>query len=211
MSESPFSQTLASEADLRRLIGEPSELVKRKQLDALDPHCRAFIALSPFLALGTSDARGNCDVSPRGDAPGFVRVLDAKRLLIPERPGNRRIDSLSNILSTGRVGLLFVIPGVDEELRVNGRAWVTVDDAPLGTLEAQGKKPLAAIGVEVQECFLHCGKAIKRSKLWDPASRVVRDALPSLGRMLCDQVRPEGVTVEQLEAQIQESYEKRLY
>jgi len=207
----PFSSLLTTEAELRELIGTPSELVIKKQLSALDQHCRAFIAYSPFLAMGTFDEDGHCDVSPRGDAPGFVQVLDEKRLAIPDRPGNKRIDSIRNILRTGKIGLLFLVPGVDEELRVNGRAWVTRDESLLATMEAQGKRPLLAIGVEVQECFIHCGKAIKRSQLWDATRHVRREALPSLAKMLKDQAPTPGLTLEQLEAMIAESYAKRLY
>ena len=123
----PFTNLITTEAELRDLLGQPSELVIRKQLPTLDAHCRAFIALSPFLLLGTTAHDGMGDVSPRGDAPGFVQVLDETMLLIPERPGNRRIDSLRNILQTGGVALLFLIPGVEETLRVNGRARLVRD------------------------------------------------------------------------------------
>src|SRR5215510_6600575 len=157
----PFEGIITREQELRDLVGTPGDRSQLKERPALDFHSRAFIAHSPFLLIATSDADGRCDVSPRGDAPGFVLVLDDKRLVIPDRPGNRRIDSIRNILATGRVGLLFMVPGVDEELRVNGRACVTRDEALLTRLEAQGKRPMLGIGVEVQECFLLCAKAIK--------------------------------------------------
>ncbi len=206
-----FADTVTSEAALRELIGEPSELVIRKQLAALDRHCRAFIALSPFVLVGTANAAGACDVSPRGDAPGFALVLDEKRLVIPERPGNRRLDTLRNILQTGAVGLLFMIPGVEETLRVNGRACLVRDPAILARTAARGKQPLIAIGVEVEECFLHCAKAFKRSRLWHHAEWPDRAALPSLAEMILDQARPANTTVDDLEAYIEESYIKRLY
>ncbi len=150
-TRAPFRDIVTSEAALRELLGEPSDLVIRKQLAALDRHSRAFIALSPFVLVGTAGADGACDVSPRGDAPGFVLTLDEKTLVIPERPGNRRADTLRNILQTGAVGLLFVIPGVEETLRVNGRACLVRDAAILERLAARGKQPPIAIGVEVDE------------------------------------------------------------
>ena len=194
---------------LRAHLGEPSDLVRRKKLRRLDRHCRRFIALSPFLVLSTADAEGTCDASPRGDAPGFVSVLDDGRLLIPERRGNKLADSLLNILANPRVGLIFLIPGVEESLRVNGRAGLTRDPALLAPLAAQGKAPEAGILVEVEEAFLHCGKALIRARLWDPGARIRRDSLPSLGRMIADQV--SGYDSEETEAHVQESYRKRLY
>ena len=206
-----FTDVVESEEELRELAGAPSELVIRKQLAALDEHCRAFIALSPFLMLGTVGAAGGCDVSPRGDAPGFVLVLDDRTLVIPERPGNRRFDTLRNILQTGAIGLLFVVPGVEETLRVNGHARLIRDTDLLERTAVRGKRPLLAIGVEVDECFFHCAKAFKRSGLWDSAGWPDRAALPSLGRILVDQVRPADTTVDDLERYIEESYTKRLY
>ena len=207
----PFTDLVTSEVALRELLGHPGELVIRKQLSALDGHCRAFIALSPFLAIGTTSATGTCDVSPRGDAPGFVAVLDERTLAIPERPGNRRFDTLRNILQTGAVGLLFLIPGIEETLRVNGRASLVRDAALLERLAARGKPPWLAIGVEVEECFLHCAKAFKRAQLWEAASWPERTALPSLAQMLLDQACPPDTTVDELAAQIEESYTTRLY
>jgi uncharacterized protein len=211
MQPPPFPGLVETQAQLRALIGEPGEVVKRKQLSSLDAHCRAFIKLSPFAVIGTHDASGQCDVSPRGDAPGFVHVLDDTRLLIPDRPGNKRADTMRNILQTGHIGIMFMIPGVDEELRVNGSACITQDQALLAPMQVQGKLPLLGICVQVQECFIHCGKAIKRSQLWDPAKRINRDVLPTLGRMLHDQACAPDMTVQQLDKLIQESYEKRLY
>ncbi len=207
----PFTDLVTSEAALRALLGEPSETVIKKQLPALDQHCRAFITLSPFLLLSTARANGDCDVSPRGDAPGFVLVLDEQTLVIPDRPGNRRIDSLRNIIENGAVGLLFMIPGVEETLRVNGRACIVQDADILARMEAHGRVPKLAIAVDVEEAFLHCAKALKRSHLWDTATWPERRALPSLAQMLYDQVPMPGVTVEEVEASLEESYAKRLY
>ena len=209
--QSRFREVVGSEEELRALLGQPGEVVIKKQLPALDEHCRAFIALSPFLLLGTANANGDCDVSPRGDAPGFVLVLDDKTLAIPDRPGNRRIDSLRNIVQNGAVGLLFIIPGMEETLRVNGRACLVRDGDLLARLAARGKTPELAIGVEVDEAFLHCAKALKRSRLWAAETWPERTALPTLAEMIHDQIRLPGVTVEGLEATIAESYAKRLY
>ncbi len=206
-----FADTVTSEGVLREVLGSPSELTVRKQLAALDRHCRAFIALSPFLLLGSVDATGRHDVSPRGDAPGFALVLDDTTLAIPERPGNRRLDTLRNILQTGAVGLLFLVPGVEETLRVNGRACLVRDANILERLSAQGKRPALAIGVEVEECFMHCAKCMKRSQLWDPTRWPDHTALPSLGQMLLDQTRPADTTAADLDAYLAESYTKRLY
>ena len=209
--QSPFTDLITSEDGLREVLGKPSGMVIKKQLAALDRHCRTYLSLSPFMLLGTANANGDCDVSPRGDAPGFVTVLDDTHIAIPDRPGNRRIDSLRNIVQNGKVGLLFMIPGVEETLRINGRAWITREPALLAQLTARGKVPTLAIGVEVQEAFLHCAKAFKRSQLWDNATWPERTALPTLSEMIFDQTCPTGVTVDEMERGIAISYEKNLY
>ncbi|HLM62124.1 MAG TPA: pyridoxamine 5'-phosphate oxidase family protein [Pyrinomonadaceae bacterium] len=210
-NHSPFKTPVTTEAELQELIGEPSEVVKRKQLSALDQHCRTFISLSPFLLIATSDGHRECDVSPRGDAPGFVLVIDKHTLVIPERPGNRRVDSLRNILQSGSIGIVFMIPGVEEMLRVNGKAWVIRDESLLKKMTVRGKQPLLGIGVEIKECFLHCGKAVKRSQIWNHTARAESPNLPSLAVMLKDQVDLSDVSVKELEQRIEESYTKRLY
>ena len=190
----------------------PSELVLKKQLPELDAHVRRFIAESSFLLLGTVGRDGSCDVSPRGDAPGrLATVLDARTLVIPERRGNRRADSLRNIIETGRAGLLFLIPGLGETLRVNGRACVIRDDEVLDPLAVEGKRPLVGIAVEVEECFLQCAKAVIRSKFWDARATDRASSLPSLAEMLNDQARVEGQTVESLSRLIEGSYRDHLY
>lgn len=196
-------------AALRERWGQPGELAEKKVLRRLDAHCRRFIALSPFLALGTSDAEGRHDVSPRGDAPGFVRVLDDTTLLIPDRPGNRRFDSLDNIARQPRLALLFLLPGVDETLRVNGRGRTTEDPTLLAPSAVNGKPPLSALVVDIEECFLHCGKALIRSRLWDPETRIERRAFPSLARMVADQIA--GVDERAAEAAIDHAYREKLY
>ncbi len=175
-----------SEDALRALHAPPSDLVKRKCVDRLDRHCRDFIALSPFLVLGTANAEGRADVSPRGDPPGFVKALDDKTLLIPDRPGNNLLDSLSNIVANPEVGLLFLIPGFDETLRVNGTAELVRDPALLAPLAVEGKAVKVAIRVRVREVYLHCARSFRRARLWDPAARVPRARLPSLATMVMD-------------------------
>lgn len=207
----PFTEVVETEAELREIMGRPGALAVGKQLDRLDRHCRDFVALSPFALVSTFDSGGNCDVSPRGDAPGFVAVLDEKTLAIPERPGNRRLDSLLNVLETGTAGLLFLVPGFEETLRINGRAWVVRDTDILERTAARGRRPQVAIGIEIQECFLHCAKAFRRSGLWRTEGWPERSALPSLGRMLRDQGAEPGVGVDELDGRIEESYTKRLY
>ena len=178
---------IADEASLRALFGATHEIATLKCLDALDVHARAFVARSPFLCLSTQDPSGRADVSPRGDPPGFVRVLDERTLAIPDRPGNNRLDSLSNILANPSVGLLFVIPGFDETLRVNGRARLSVAPELLEPMSVNGRRPKLAIVVDVNEVFLHCAKAFRRSRLWDPDARQERREMPSLSRMVLDQ------------------------
>jgi len=195
-----FRDLVTSVETLRAIIGgEPSEVARRKELPALDVHARAFIARSPFLLLGTSSADGRCDVSPKGDAPGFVRVLDDHHLAIPDRPGNKRLDGMRNILSNPHVGLIFLVPGNDFTLRVNGRAAITRDPDLLAALEAQGKTPLLAIGVEVEEVFLHCARSFRRGQLWQPETWPGADALPSMPCILYDQTKG-AMSLEALEA-----------
>ncbi len=162
----------------------------KKQLAALDVHCRSFIAKSPFVLLGTSGTDGRCDVSPKGDRAGFVLVLDEQTLAIPDRPGNKRLDSLQNIVTNPHVGLLFLIPGMDETLRVNGTAELVRDDALLDRLAVEGKRPLLGIVVHVEETFLHCARSFLRAQLWDPEHFMARDEMPTLARMITDQTRP---------------------
>ena len=175
--------TIRDEEELRRLLGEPSDLVRAKVGDRLNELTRQFVERSPFVLLATSAPDGTCDVSPRGDPPGFVRVLDEQTLLLPERPGNRLADSLRNILANPRVGLLFVVPGVGDTLRVNGRATLVTDDELLAPCAVDGKVPKLGILVDADEVFTHCSKAFLRSQLWDPERYVERSELPSSGEI----------------------------
>jgi PPOX class probable FMN-dependent enzyme len=190
-------------------FGEPGPLAARKVIGHLDRHCRAFIAASPFLVLASADADGSADASPRGDAPGFVAVLGDRTLLVPDRPGNRRVDSFANIVANPRVGLLFLVPGVNETLRVNGRARIVTDTRLLEPLSVRGRPPVAGLLVEVEEAFLHCAKALVRSDLWNPEHHRDRRQFPTLGRILAEQVG--GIEADEAEQQIQESLRDRLY
>jgi PPOX class probable FMN-dependent enzyme len=206
-----FDDVLTTEQELRDLIGVPGARSVQKERPSLDEHDRAFIARSPFLLLATSGAGGRCDVSPKGDAPGFVQVLDDRRLVIPERPGNKRLDGMLNLLANPHLGLIFFVPGREETLRVNGKAWITRDRPLLERCIAQGKVPLVAIGVEVEQCFLHCPKALIRSRLWHHQAWPAADTLPSMACVLFDQIRPHDSTLQDYERDIEEGNTKRLY
>lgn len=180
---------LSNREDLRKLYKAPNEGAVRKELKALDFHCRGFIARSPFVLIGSSDAEGNGDVTPKGDKPGFVAVLDHTTIAIPDRPGNNRLDTLENILRNPAVGLLFLIPGMNETLRVNGDAKITADDALRERLAVEGRAPVSVIVVTVKGAYMHCAKAFMRSELWTPQSWMDRSTLPSLGTILKDQLK----------------------
>lgn len=176
--------TIDDEAALSALLGEPTALVRAKIADRLNPLTRQFIERSPFLCLATADHEGRCDVSPRGDPVGFVRILDDRTLLIPERPGNRLADSLRNIVKNPRVGLLFVVPGIGDSFRVDGRATLTTDPELLAPCTAEGKAPRLGILVDIESAYTQCSKAFLRSQLWDPTRFVDRSVLPTNGEIL---------------------------
>jgi uncharacterized protein len=211
MHEIEATDRITTEAELRELMGYPSELVQRKVISRLDESCRNFIRQSPFAFLSTSDAAGQCDVSPRGDGPGFVYVMDEQRLVIPERLGNKRMDTMRNILSNPQIGMLFLIPGLGETLRINGQAYLTKDRKLLSLMAVRKQVPTIGIVVEVEECFLHCAKAFRRSRLWEPDSWPAAGELPSAARILSGHVRIEGITVEQIQERLDDSYKNRLY
>ncbi|MEP7301693.1 MAG: pyridoxamine 5'-phosphate oxidase family protein [Caldimonas sp.] len=172
---------------LRALYPAPKERAVSKQLAALDRHCRHFIGLSPFVVVASAGAGGSVDASPRGGPPGFVKSLDERTLLIPDAPGNNRLDSLENIVATGAVGLFFIIPGIDETLRVNGTARLSSFDDHLQVFSGEARMPRLVIEVTVAEAYLHCAKAFLRSKLWQPSAQQSRAALPTMGEMISDQ------------------------
>lgn len=194
---------------LREHVGAVSALAQDKVLDRLDRFCRDFIALSPFLVLASCDSEGRADASPRGDAPGFVRVLDDRTLLIPDRRGNNRVDSFGNILSAPGVGLVFMVPGIPETLRVNGKGQATRDAELLAPSAMQGRAPVTGLLVAVEEAYFHCGKALIRSKLWDPAAQVPRSSFPTLGRIIADQTK--AVDADEVDRNLEEAYRTRLY
>ena len=177
-------ETITTEADLRDVIGSPTDVVHTKISDSVNRLTRHFIERSPFMLLATSAADGTCDVSPRGDPAGFVHIVDERTLLVPERPGNRLADSLRNILANPNVGLLFLVPGVGDTLRVNGRATITTASTVLEPLAVEGKVPELGLLIEVDEVFTHCSKAFIRSDLWNPERHVERTKLPSQGAIL---------------------------
>lgn len=201
-------------AELRSLFPATHPMAVRKCLDHLDRHARDFVARSPFLCLGTQSPDGSADVSPRGDPPGFVTVLDDKTLLIPDRPGNNRLDSLTNILANPVVGLLFMVPGFDDTMRVNGRATITRDPDLLALLAVNDRLPTIAIVVHVEEVFLHCAKAFRRSKLWDPDQRQDRREMPSLLNIILDQTSgapDSAVEMQKIDADLEDEYRRTMY
>jgi PPOX class probable FMN-dependent enzyme len=177
------SETVDTFEELRALIGDPVPLVVSKVVARLNPLTRRFIEYSPFLCLATSDRAGHCDVSPRGDPRGFVRILDDQTLLIPERPGNRLADSLQNVLENPQVGLMFIIPGLTDTFRVNGRATLTRDRTLLAPSAMEGKVPVLGLLVDIEAAYTHCSKAFLRSQFWDPLTFVARTELPSNGEI----------------------------
>jgi PPOX class probable FMN-dependent enzyme len=174
--------------EVRARIGEPDAMVKSKKRDHIDQHSRRFIAHSPFLAMATSDADGLPDCTPRGDYPGFVKVLDERTLAIPDRPGNNIADSFRNLAENDGIGLLFLVPGMREVLRVNGRGYPTDEPDVLARMQIEGREAQLAIVLEVQEAYFHCGRALIRSRLWDPASQALAAEVPSIGQIAVDQM-----------------------
>ena len=206
----PFATAIGSEAELRALYEEPIPAALRKDVGLLDEMCRRLIAASPMVLLGSVDERGHGDVSPRGGPPGFVRVLDERHLAIPDATGNRRLDTLANIVASGRLGLLFLIPGRDTTLRVSGRACVSADTEVLAHLEPVGKAPRSAIVVEADEVFAHCPKAFIRARLWDPSSWPASHTLPTAAEVSHAHLADPTLTVAKVAAQQRESVVHRL-
>jgi hypothetical protein len=197
--------TLTTLQALRALYPAPKERAVRKQLDYLDVHCRRFIGLSPFVVLASSSAGLALDASPRGGTPGFVKAPDEHTLLIPDAPGNHRLDTLENVVATGRLGLLFMIPGVDETLRVNGTATLSTDPVLIDAVADERRRPAVVIRVRVEQAYLHCAKAFMRSRLWSVQAQVQRSVLPTMGRMISEQTGLVGAdeTQEQMLARYQ--------
>ena len=200
--------TVSSEERLRGIIGTPGDLIVAKLADRLNDLTRQFVERSPFVCVATSRPDGGLDISPRGDPAGFVRILDNRRLLIPERPGNRLADTLTNLLADPRIGLLFLIPGVGETFRVNGRAAIVDDPTLLAESAVEGRIPKLGVLVTVEEAFTHCPKALIRSDLWNPERHVDREELPSSGAILRS-VSDESLDVETYERERAARYARR--
>ncbi|MET3728390.1 PPOX class probable FMN-dependent enzyme [Fictibacillus halophilus] len=200
-----------SQEELRLMLGTPSLRGQNKVISRIDEHCKDFIAHSPFVILATSDHEGNCDSSPRGDGPGFVFIVDDHHLVIPDRPGNKRVDSMFNILYNPKVGLLFLIPGMGETLRINGEAAIIKDEEILEKMAVGGKAPLLGILVKVEQCYMHCGKAFKRSGLWEPETWVEKESLPNAAKILAAHVNLPDMTQERIASDLLEGYKNRLY
>ena len=205
---------VTDEQSLRGLFPATHELAVQKVQGTLDEHARAFISRSPFICIGTQGLDGKADVSPRGDPVGFVKILDENTLAIPDRPGNNRLDSLVNIIANPSVGLLFIIPGFDDTLRVNGQASLVTDPDLLESLSVNERAPKLAIVVKVDTVFLHCAKAFRRSKLWDPVHFQDRGAMPSLVKIILDQTTgapSDDDEMRKLDDALEEDYKKTLY
>jgi len=205
---------IADEQALRDLFEATHALAIQKCRDTLGPHAQDFIRRSPFLCIGTQNMDGRADVSPRGDPAGFVRILDERTLAIPDRPGNNRLDTLVNILANPSVGLLFIIPGFDDTLRVNGRAKLTTEPALLESMAVNGRAPKLAIVIDVDEVFMHCAKAFRRSHLWDPDHRQDRSEMPSLVKIILDETTgapSDERAMRDIDDQLEADYKRTLY
>lgn len=210
MPDDSRSHTIADASTLKEIIGEPKPAIANKEMQALDRHLKHFISMCPFLCISTADADGNQDVSPRGDPPGFVKVLDDRTVLIPDRKGNRRVDTMRNILENPNVGLLLMLPGVEEIVRINGKASITEDPTVLADCAVNGSAPRLGIVVRIDDVFFHCAKAVIRSKLWHPETPIQRSEFPTYGEIVRDQRDPDA-DVETINADLQNDYKTRLY
>jgi PPOX class probable FMN-dependent enzyme len=208
----PFADVVGSETELRELYRMPHDGTRLKILGSIDQHARTFIDASPFVLVGTSSPDGTADVSPKGGPPGFVVVLDDQRIAIPDLSGNNLLDSLTNIVNGSGIGLLFLVPGIDETLRVNGHAYLTTDPAVLDACAVKDRRPKAAIGVEVKQQYMHCAKAFRRSELWNGESWPDRSEIPSLGCILRDQIASiREVSPELIDADLEKNYATTLW
>lgn len=201
---------VSTREELRSRYKEPMDAAIRKELRILDAHSRNFIARSPFVLIGTSDGEGNADVTPKGDKPGFVKVLDDTTLAIPDRPGNNRLDTLENLLVNPAIGLLFLIPGMNETLRVNGEARTTFDEGLRNEMAVEGKPPISVTVVKASAIYMHCAKAFLRSNLWAPEHWRPRAEMPTFGQILKDQIALEG-TAEDSDRWLDETYRATMW
>lgn len=207
-----FGNVIASETELRDLYRFPAATTQKKVLRHLEQHARTFIEASPFVLVGTTSPDGSADVSPKGGPAGFVVVLDDDHIAIPDLSGNNLLDSITNIVNGSGIGLLFLVPGMDETLRVNGYACITTDSSVLDACAVKDRRPKAAIGVTVTQQYMHCAKAFRRSELWNAESWPDRSALPSLGCILLDQIAlPANLTAESIDANLEVEYAATLW
>jgi PPOX class probable FMN-dependent enzyme len=204
--------TITTEAELRELYGAPMDRALRKEIAGLEKHSKLFISKSPFVLLATTGPAG-ADCSPKGDAPGFVEIIDDHTLAIPDRRGNNRVDTLENLIGNPEIGLLFLIPGADDTLRVNGRASLSTDPELLGRFEVRGALPKVVILVKVEQVYLHCAKALIRSRLWAAESQIDRKSLPSFSRMIYEQIsqEPDEAEIAASEADYDARNQRTLY
>ncbi len=209
MSPTETEMLLTNQSELRSVYREPRPRAAQKVLDHLDVHCRNFIEMSPFCVLSTTGTNGRADASPRGDPPGFVKVIDERTLLIPDRPGNNQVDSLQNIINHPVVGLLFFVPGMNETLRVCGTAEIVSDEELLAPLSVGSRVPLSGLRITVKDAFLHCGRALIRSRLWDADARIDRSSYPTYGQVLADQIAGADATA--IDADENEANRNQLY
>ena len=206
-----FNATITSQAQLRELMGEPVHpIVVAKTMAALDGHCRTFIDRSPFMLISSADRDGRMDISPKGDPAGFVRVLDDRTLAIPDRPGNQRFDTLRNLIDNPQVGLIFLIPGKRETLRISGTARIVTDLPLRETMAIKGKSPALVLVVDVEEAFFHCAKCMIRSAMWQPEQWPSLDGLPSLAEAMKGAPAVD-MPIEAMQAAISYDEAERLY
>ncbi|MEX0301698.1 MAG: pyridoxamine 5'-phosphate oxidase family protein [Leisingera sp.] len=201
---------ISTEAGLREVYNTASGRALEKELHRLDKHARNFIANSPFMFVASQDRDGNADLSPKGDNPGFVSVLDDNTIAIPDRPGNNRLDTLENVLANPAVGLLFVIPGMNETLRVNGKARITADETLCEKFAVDGRPAVSVMVVQVESAYMHCAKAFMRSKLWQNESWPPRDCMPTLGQILKDQMA-DGADAAETDRELELAYAKTMW
>ncbi|MEQ1889447.1 MAG: MSMEG_1061 family FMN-dependent PPOX-type flavoprotein [Alphaproteobacteria bacterium] len=205
---------IETQDELRAMFGSVHPLAQAKSRPGFDQYSRKFISMSPFLVISTADAQGRADLSPRGDPPGFVHIIDDQTMLIPDRPGNNRLDTMSNIMANPNLACLFFIPGFEETLRVNGRARLTKDEALLGLCVVNAKTPPVGIIVTVEEVFLHCAKALKRSRLWADDYRRDRASMPGIAQIILHQTSGSGVdenVAAAAERAVEQGYKDTLY
>ncbi|MFE8697693.1 MSMEG_1061 family FMN-dependent PPOX-type flavoprotein [Cytobacillus sp. FJAT-53684] len=189
------TEAVTSEQELREIIGIPHEYVVKKEISMLDEHCKEFISESQLFFLSTASADGKCDVAPRGDLPSKILILNNYQLVLPDRPGNKRVDSFENILSNPHVGLVFLIPGLDEVLRINGKATIIKNKDILDKMSLNGKPPLLGIGVDVEECFIHCSRALKKAGIWNQSTWQTKETLPSSLEIFHAHLKINGVDI----------------